>query len=205
MEKNINLLIFGIVGGSGAGKTELAKLLLKHYFDILTFSVSGTTRPAGANERHGIDYHFYSHERFAQLEQEKHFLETNSLATGNRYGTPLSELQRAQNLQKILLVDLEINGAKQIYDQYPDNSKFVFLDVDDSEAERRLKNAGTRKREKIPERILNLQQQRLLVHQYDWMTTIIDTTNFEVTKIYDCVVNTLLNEISFRKSYFVSS
>lgn len=197
---NQDLLIFGIVGGTSASKTTQAQLLLDRQSHILTFSISGTTRPLTDEEQHGKDYFRFTMDEFLKMEEEGKFLETNPYANGNRYGTLRSELERAISEHKILLLDMEINGAKQIHDLYPDNSEFVFLDVEDKEAIIRLQKSGTRKRDNIPQRIANLQEQRKLALEYEWIKLFIDTTGSKIETVYQSIEQKLLSEIRCRRS-----
>jgi guanylate kinase len=150
------LWIFCIAGGSGAGKTSVVRKLLDKYPELTYFSVSGTTRPIGSGEVDGKDYFYFKSEEFTEMEENGLFIETNPFATGSRYGTLLSEFEKARSQGKVLIVDCEVNGAFNIISKYKDNTASIFLDVTDAEAYMRLSNASTRKREMITARIKNL-------------------------------------------------
>jgi guanylate kinase len=176
MANESKLWIFCIAGGSGAGKTTVVEKLLAKYPELTYFSVSATTRPIGNGEEHGKNYFYYDEETFVEMEQKGLFIETNPFATGSRYGTLLSELEKARSQGKVLIVDCEVNGALSIFSKYGDNVKGLFMDVSDAEAAVRLSKSSTRKREMIPKRIKNLQEQRVAAKKSEKFSQIFDTT-----------------------------
>lgn len=202
-QKNVYapLQIFCIAGGSGVGKTTLKNKFIAQHPELFTFSVSATTRPPGMAEYDGKDYYFYSKRQFLELEEKKKFIETNPFATGHRYGTLLSELERAQKEGKILIVDCEVNGAISIYRKYPESTFAIFLDGDDPVVKKRLENAGTRKREKIPERIENLQEQRLKARVSDIFSLNWNTSRMSEEHVFNIIEAVLLEEIRYRKHF----
>jgi guanylate kinase len=111
-------------------------------------------------EKDGIHYHFLSSEEFKKLEAEGQFIETNPYATGARYGTLVSELTKAEEEHKVLLLDIEINGALSIHDKYGKNSSMVFFDGNMEVIEHRLRNRGSETEEKILRRLENAKDQK---------------------------------------------
>lgn len=194
------LWILCIAGGSGAGKTSAVRRLLKKYPHLTFFSVSGSTRLPGEGEVDGKDYYFFSHRQFSELESKGMFIETNPFATGHRYGTLLSEFEKARKQNKVLIVDCEINGALQILSKYKGHAACIFLDVTNNEAAERLGGASTRKREKIPERIKNLQEQREIVRKSKEVQMIFDTTGLDEEIVFSVVDKFFLEELNVRKS-----
>lgn len=199
------LEILGIVGASGAGKGEQIKLLLKNFPETFYFCVSGTTRPLDSEtEVEGKDYYHFSWDRFHEMEDAKMFAETNAYATSHRYGTLKSELEKAKSMGRIALLDIEINGAISIFELYPDTSAFVFLDVSREEALRRFKNPGTRKRENIPERIENIEQQHLIALDHECISRFFLTDGMPVKKLYHRIRDFFQSERDFRLSVKMS-
>jgi guanylate kinase len=98
-----------LVGPAGAGKTTLARRLQQHGQRIRTFSVSHTTRLRRARETHGVDYYFVT---------EVH---------GNLYGTSLLEIERLRSQGHDVLFDIDIQGAHNIWRQFPDVTRLVFV------------------------------------------------------------------------------
>lgn len=202
-QKNVYdpLQIVCIAGGSGVGKTTLKNKCIEHHPEKFTFSISATTRPKGEFEIDGKDYFFLSPEEFSLYEDKNLFIETNPFATGHRYGTLLAELERAQREEKILIVDCEVNGAISIFNEYPGSTFPIFLDGDDHVVQKRLENSGTRKRDKIPERIKNLQEQRVKARESGIFKLNWDTSRMNELFVFSIIETVLLEEIRYRKHF----
>lgn len=101
---------------SGAGKTSIAKELLRRRQD-LGYSISATTRPPRSKEHEGRDYYFLSPAQFAQREMAGDFLETAEYA-GQRYGTLKEEVDRVLASHRHVLLDIEVQGALNVRSVY---------------------------------------------------------------------------------------
>src|SRR5579862_8911010 len=104
--------IFIISAPSGSGKSTLTQKLLERV-DRLRFSVSYTTREPRGQERDGEDYFFVSREEFEAMAARGQFLE-HAEVFGNYYGTHCSELDRASNDGVDLVLDIDVQGARQL-------------------------------------------------------------------------------------------
>ena len=102
---------------SGAGKTTIAQELVRQRKDV-GFSVSATTRARREGERKGKAYHFIPRQRFEELREEGEFLESARYA-GEWYGTLKREIKRVHDLGRHVLLDIEIQGARQVRAAYP--------------------------------------------------------------------------------------
>ena len=109
---------------SGGGKTSIATNLLQGR-DDLGYSVSATTRPMRDGERDGVDYHFVSREEFLRRREAGEFLESAEYG-GNLYGTLRSEIERIFARGRHAVLDIEIEGARQIRRSFP-NSLHLFV------------------------------------------------------------------------------
>jgi guanylate kinase len=112
---NNKLIIFA--GPSGSGKTTLVHHLLTKMPE-LSFSVSATTREQRANEEHGRDYYFISEEQFKEKIDRNEFVEWEQVYVGGYYGTLKSEIERVWKLKKVVIFDVDVEGAlgiKKIY------------------------------------------------------------------------------------------
>tara|TARA_B100001173_G_scaffold217070_1_gene187583 strand:- start:688 stop:1221 length:534 start_codon:yes stop_codon:yes gene_type:complete len=128
-------MIYIITGPSGVGKNTIIEAMstdLDFYF-----SVSHTTRPQRESEVDGKDYHFVTEEKFKSLVDENLMIEYEQYG-GFYYGTSKKEILKESN---IILLDLEVNGATKLLSE---NDDFIgiFIDIDDNELVKRLKNRG---------------------------------------------------------------
>jgi len=114
-----------ICAPSGAGKTTVAYALVEGS-DDLVFSVSATTRPARPGERSGVDYHFVSRAEFESLIADGALLEWAEVH-GDLYGTPRANLEEAERAGKILILDIDVQGAEQVVAVRPDTVTIFLL------------------------------------------------------------------------------
>ena len=125
MEKQYNKIIL-ITAPSGSGKTSIVKYLMSKIPD-LAFSISATTRPRRKNEKEGKDYYFISEEDFRDKIQKKEFLEWEMVYEGKYYGTLKSEMTRIWSERKIPVLDIDVQGAIHVQQQYPINTIALFI------------------------------------------------------------------------------
>jgi guanylate kinase len=103
---------------SGGGKTTIAKELLRQRADAFGYSVSATTRKPRAGERDGEAYHFLTREEFQRRVRAGAFLEWAEYA-GELYGTLTSEVGRVLAGGRHVVLDIEVQGARQVRTVYP--------------------------------------------------------------------------------------
>ena len=142
-----------ITAPSGSGKTTIVKELLNR-IPTLTFSVSATTRPPRKNEVDGIDYHFMTVTSFEEKIKEDAFAEYEMVYENKFYGTLKSKLSEIWQNKKIPLVDIDVQGAKKIKQQYTDQAVSIFIQAPSLEIlADRLKKRGTETPAMIKERV----------------------------------------------------
>jgi guanylate kinase len=130
-----------ITGPSGVGKGTLIRGL-RERIPRLELSVSATTRAPRAGERDGIDYHFLSEAEFDRLLAEGAFVE-HATYSGNRYGTLRSELEQRLERGIPVVLEIEVQGARQVMERMPD-AETIFIAPPSEEALRaRLITRGT--------------------------------------------------------------
>jgi len=152
MDKKYNKLIL-ITAPSGAGKTSIVKYLTTR-FPQLAFSVSATTRQARDNEKDGEDYYFISEKEFREKIHHKEFLEWEMVYEGKYYGTLKSEIERIWALQKVPVLDIDVQGAIHVQQQYPVNTIAVFIQAPSSdELKSRLRGRGSETEESLQARV----------------------------------------------------
>jgi guanylate kinase len=110
--------VFVITGPSGVGKGTLIRGLMERV-PQLELSVSATTRAPRAGERDGVDYHFLAPERFERLQADGQFVEHADYA-GRRYGTLRSELEDRTRAGIPVVLEIEVQGARQVRAAMPD-------------------------------------------------------------------------------------
>jgi guanylate kinase len=143
-----------ISGPSGVGKGTLYKLLFTRHPETFVLSVSHTTRSARPGEQDGVDYHFVTPESFESLVQQDGFLEHAQFG-GNRYGTPKSVVDDAAKQNRVVVLDIEMEGVKQVKNTgVPARYVFVKPPAPELETlEKRLSGRGTEKPESIQKRL----------------------------------------------------
>jgi len=132
--------VFIISAPSGSGKSTLVSRLMKNV-DNLMFSISYTTRPPRGNERDGESYHFISREEFQERIARDEFLEY-ACVFGHYYGTHRSVLDQACALGKDLVLDIDVQGARQLKSKIPEAVSVFILAPSRSVLEQRLRVRG---------------------------------------------------------------
>lgn len=116
-----------VTAPSGAGKTTVVKHLLKTYPDILGFSISATNRPRRPNEEDGQDYYFLTTEEFRRKIEKGEFIEYEEVYKGRLYGTLHSELKRLWDKGKVILFDIDVQGALKIRKNLKADCMAIFI------------------------------------------------------------------------------
>ena len=110
---------------SGGGKTTIAKALLTAR-ENLGFSISATTRAPRNDETDGVDYHFLTEDQFVKRRERGEFLEWAEYS-GHLYGTLESEVDRVLGEGRHVVLDIEIEGARQVRERRPDVASIFVL------------------------------------------------------------------------------
>jgi guanylate kinase len=157
-------------GPGGVGKSTVAKAL--RGVDGFWVSISATTRSPRFNEVDGVDYFFYSNESFDEAISKNEFMEWAEFA-GNRYGTPLKAVQEKLEQGIHVLLEIEIEGAKQVKSSLP-SAHLVFLEPPSwEELVSRLEGRGTDSPERRATRLALAQEELAAASFFD--TVIVNT------------------------------
>lgn len=152
MEKQYNKIIL-ITAPSGSGKTSIVKYLMGR-IPNLAFSISATTRPKRHNEQDGVDYYFLSEDEFKDRIHKKEFLEWEMVYEGKYYGTLKSEMTRIWSEGKIPVLDIDVQGAIHVQQQYPVNTIALFIQAPSIEdLKTRLLKRGSENEESLKARL----------------------------------------------------
>ena len=131
------------------------------------FSVSATTRQQRPQERDGVDYYFVTREKFEELISTGALIEHEEIF-GNYYGTPKSEIERARQMSKRLIFDIDVKGGISIRNKFPDESLLLFIAPPDMPTlENRLRDRKTESAETIHRRLERAQMEMEMAGQYD--------------------------------------
>ncbi len=132
---------FVMAAASGTGKTTVCRAIAERDPQVV-FSVSHTTRKRRPGERDGVDYHFVDEPGFRALVEAGAFLEWAEYA-GNLYGTSGRELERALDGGSDVLLEIEIQGARQVRDRRSDARLIFLVPPSLGELEARLRGRGS--------------------------------------------------------------
>ena len=152
---------------SGAGKTSIAKRLLERRADV-GYSVSCTTRAARGNEVDGRDYNFLSVESFFRARDAGDFAEWAEVH-GNYYGTLRSEVQRVISGGRHVLMDIDVKGARQFADAFPETVLIFVLPPSGEILKSRLSGRGSEDRERLLVRLRNARAELNEVGRYHYV------------------------------------
>lgn len=151
-------LLLVIAGPSGVGKGAITRRLLER-LDDAQLSVSATTRSPRPGERDGHDYHFLDEDDFLARIERGELLEWARYG-GHWYGTPYADIDEALAAGRVVILEIEVQGAAQVRARRPDALTVFVSPPSTAELERRLRARGTeddaavRRRLRIAEREL---------------------------------------------------
>ena len=155
-----------ISGPSGSGKGTVAKKLCED--DRYALSVSVTTRPKRAGDVEGKDYYFCSVAEFFEKLENNDLLET-TLYVGNYYGTPRSYVEQKINEGKVVILEIEVNGALQVRMNEPEAVLVFLIPQSMSELRRRLMKRATENDDVIDDRLRRANEEIELIDKYDYL------------------------------------
>jgi guanylate kinase len=152
---------------SGGGKTTIARMLLQRREDV-GYSISCTTRTPRNGEEHGKDYHFLSVPEFLERRGRGEFAESAEVH-GNMYGTLKAEVERVFGVGRHVVMDIDIQGARQFVAAYPE-SVLVFLLPPSAEVLLgRLTGRNTESREAVHKRLTGARDELAAVGSYQYV------------------------------------
>lgn len=140
-----------LTGPSGVGKGTLLRSLLRRHPDLY-LSISVTTRTPREGEINGRDYYFVSRSEFEQMVAQKQLLEWAEFA-GNCYGTPRQPVEDQIRRGKWVVLEIELQGARQIFQSFPDATGIFILPPSMLELEHRLRHRNSESEEAIVRRL----------------------------------------------------
>ena len=152
---------------SGSGKTTLLQHLLRNFKD-LKFSVSYTTRRPRQGEQNGVDYFFTDRTAFLSMTQSGDFLEWAEF-NGQLYGTARAFVHEQLESGKDVILDIDVQGAKQVKAKVKDALAIFILPPSFAELERRLKSRMLEPDDVIGRRLEIAKSEIQFYHEYDYV------------------------------------
>lgn len=152
---------------SGTGKTTLARRLVAGS-DRYVFSISATTRAARPGERDGIDYHFVDRSRFDEMARSGELVEWAEVH-GRLYGTPRAEVDGAAARGEHVVLDIDVQGARQIRRVLPDAMLVFVLPPDVDTLLTRLAGRGTEEPGEVARRLGSAREELQAVPEFDYV------------------------------------
>jgi guanylate kinase len=152
---------------SGGGKTTIARELLTRRTD-LGYSVSCTTRSPRVGEVDGRDYYFLSRGEFERRRDAGEFAESAEVH-GNMYGTLRSEVARILGAGKHVVMDIDVQGARQFTRAFPQSVTIFVLPPTTEVLLERLRRRRTESKEQLAKRLQSALQELQAVDQYEYV------------------------------------
>lgn len=159
--------LFVISAPSGAGKTTVCHRVLESMPD-LAYSISHTTRPPRYGEKDGVDYFFVSEDEFLRMRKRGDFLEW-ALVHNNYYGTARRQISDCLGSGKDILLDIDVQGARQVRDQLSEAILIFILPPSWEVLEERLRKRQSNDEETLKLRIANARSEVRAVREYDYI------------------------------------
>ena len=156
-----------ISGPSGAGKSTVVFKAIEGRSDVC-FSTSVTTRKPRPGEVDGREYFFVDLERFREMTENGELLE-HAEYVANSYGTPRAYVEEKLAAGMNVLLDIEVQGARQVHEKMPDAVKIFIIPPTQAELRRRLETRGTDTARAIEARLIRARQECEEADFYDYI------------------------------------
>lgn len=165
MEKKGKLFV--ISGPSGAGKSTVVFKAVENRDDVC-FSTSVTTRKPRPGEVDGKEYFFVDLDRFKEMVENDELLE-HAVYVANSYGTPRAYVQKQLDAGINVLLDIEVQGARQVHEKMPDAVMIFIVPPSMQALRQRLENRGTDTERAIEARLIRAKQEYAEADFYDYI------------------------------------
>ena len=163
-------------GTTCAGKGTVIKKLLANHNDIV-LSTSYTSRPKRESEIDGVDYYFVSQEEFENKIKNGDFLEYAQVQYGAYYGTPKKEVLELLDSGKDVILEIDVQGAKQIKELYPETILIFIMAPSMREVKRRIMMRGDENIDQIISRFKVAYNEINQINNYNYVVVNDDLDN----------------------------
>ena len=157
-----------ISGTTCAGKGTVIKKLLERNKNMV-LSLSYTSRPIRKGEVDGIDYKFISHKEFERKIKNGDFLEYAKVRYGEYFGTPKENIENLLGAGKDVILEIDVQGAKQIKEKLPETILIFIMAPSMEEVKRRIKARGAETAEQIVDRFQTAYREINEVNKYNYV------------------------------------
>lgn len=154
-----------LTGPSGVGKGTLLRSLVQRHPELYV-SVSATTRSPRPGEIDGVDYFFVTRSKFERMIAAGELLEWAEF-TGNLYGTPREAVENQIRQGRWVILEIELEGARQIHQTFPDAFRIFILPPSMVELEGRIRSRGKDGEEAIARRMQRAQAEINAADEFD--------------------------------------
>ena len=161
-------LLIVVSGPSGVGKGTVLKQFMNDPELKLSYSVSMTTRAPRPGEVDGVNYYFVNMEQFEKAIQEGDLLEWTEFV-GNYYGTPLSGVEKLRNEGRNVLLEIEVNGCRQVKEKCPDALTIFIVPPSMKELEKRIRGRSTEPEEIVQQRLAKASKEMEMTGSYRYV------------------------------------
>ena len=163
-------LLVILSGPSGVGKGTVRNQIMKEHRVDLVYSISMTTREIREKETNGVEYYFVSDEEFQRNIDNDNFLEWANFV-GHRYGTPKDKVEELRSQGKNVLLEIEINGANQVFERVHDDRviSFFLMPPDFKALENRIRKRKSESEDIIQARLEKGRKEMTMTEKYDYV------------------------------------
>lgn len=161
-------LLIVISGPSGVGKGTVIKEFMDRPELKLVFSVSMTTREKRPGEEEGVNYYYVTKEEFERAQRNGELLESAEFV-GHYYGTPLKEVERLRGEGKNVLLEIDVEGCRQVKEKVPEALTIFIVPPNMEELERRIRGRRTEAEEIIQERLAKAAREMEMTKEYKYV------------------------------------
>ncbi len=163
-------LLVILSGPSGVGKGTVRNQIMKAGRVDLVYSISMTTREIREKETNGVEYYFVTPEEFQRNIDNDNFLEWADFV-GHRYGTPKDKVEELRNQGKNVLLEIEINGANQVFSKVNDDRviSFFLMPPNFKALEDRIRKRKSESEEVIQARLEKGRKEMNMTENYDYI------------------------------------
>lgn len=187
MKKGLLIVYSGL---SGVGKGTILEKLMPMKDLNLAYSVSMTTRAPRPMEVDGVSYFFVSKERFLEAIKNGELLE-HARFVGNDYGTPKAYVEKMRNEGKNVVLEIEIDGARQVVSKCEDALSIYIVPPSMEELERRIRERGSEDEQTILKRLSKAKQEMQEIGFYKNVVC-----NDDLDKAVEEIRNIILKEMN---------